>query len=157
MDPASSSEYNPTQVNGHGFDFFDQQNFSLGMYSGGPSNRTTHLTEPSEYSTSLGATSYALPIPPQLPALTCALDFSSAPTGSFGDHQWSGDGVGPSSVTEDMEEPEVGRNVVKVEVASMKTKMRSAARRMKEANFTCPLPGCGDTFTKRHNMNSEYA
>lgn len=43
----------------------------------------------------------------------------------------------------------------KVHVASNKIIAASNARRLNQASFECPVPGCPSTFTARHNLKSE--
>ncbi|TBU47672.1 hypothetical protein BD309DRAFT_855511 [Dichomitus squalens] len=42
--------------------------------------------------------------------------------------------------------------VEKQQVTTSATQAASASRRRNEANFTCPVPGCGSTFTRRFNL-----
>ncbi|KAJ7594289.1 hypothetical protein C8J56DRAFT_926385 [Mycena floridula] len=42
--------------------------------------------------------------------------------------------------------------VEKVTVTTSATQLASASRRRNEANFVCPVPGCGSTFTRRFNL-----
>ncbi|ESK96572.1 transcriptional regulator prz1 [Moniliophthora roreri MCA 2997] len=42
--------------------------------------------------------------------------------------------------------------VEKQQVTTSATQLASASRRRNEAQFTCPVPGCGSTFTRRFNL-----
>ncbi|KAI0630336.1 hypothetical protein C8Q77DRAFT_1042083, partial [Trametes polyzona] len=42
--------------------------------------------------------------------------------------------------------------VEKQQVTTSATQAASASRRRNEANFVCPVPGCGSTFTRRFNL-----
>ncbi|KAH7874621.1 hypothetical protein F5879DRAFT_929990 [Lentinula edodes] len=42
--------------------------------------------------------------------------------------------------------------VEKQQVTTSATQLASASRRRNEANFACPVPGCGSTFTRRFNL-----
>jgi hypothetical protein len=42
--------------------------------------------------------------------------------------------------------------VEKQKVTSEATSLASAHRRTNEAQFNCPVPGCGSTFTRRFNL-----
>lgn len=42
--------------------------------------------------------------------------------------------------------------VEKQQVTTSATQAASASRRRNEANFICPVPGCGSTFTRRFNL-----
>ncbi|KAF9010526.1 hypothetical protein BDQ17DRAFT_1346385 [Cyathus striatus] len=42
--------------------------------------------------------------------------------------------------------------VEKQQVTTSATQLASASRRRNEANFKCPVPGCGSTFTRRFNL-----
>ena len=42
--------------------------------------------------------------------------------------------------------------VEKVQVTTNATQAASASRRRNDANFACPVPGCGSTFTRRFNL-----
>lgn len=42
--------------------------------------------------------------------------------------------------------------VEKQQVTTSATQAASASRRRNEANFQCPVPGCGSTFTRRFNL-----
>ncbi|KAI0081325.1 hypothetical protein K474DRAFT_1682140 [Panus rudis PR-1116 ss-1] len=42
--------------------------------------------------------------------------------------------------------------VEKQTVTTSATQAASASRRRNEANFICPVPGCGSTFTRRFNL-----
>ncbi|KAI0695452.1 hypothetical protein BC835DRAFT_1273266 [Cytidiella melzeri] len=42
--------------------------------------------------------------------------------------------------------------VEKQQVTTSATQAASASRRRNEANFRCPVPGCGSTFTRRFNL-----
>ncbi|KAF9075429.1 hypothetical protein BDP27DRAFT_1315003 [Rhodocollybia butyracea] len=42
--------------------------------------------------------------------------------------------------------------VEKQQVTTSATQLASANRRRNEANFACPVPGCGSTFTRRFNL-----
>lgn len=42
--------------------------------------------------------------------------------------------------------------VEKQQVTTSATQAASASRRRNEANFACPVPGCGSTFTRRFNL-----
>ncbi|THV02435.1 hypothetical protein K435DRAFT_653448 [Dendrothele bispora CBS 962.96] len=42
--------------------------------------------------------------------------------------------------------------VEKQQVTTSATQIASASRRRNEANFACPVPGCGSTFTRRFNL-----
>lgn len=46
--------------------------------------------------------------------------------------------------------------VEKVTVTTSATQLASASRRRNEANFLCPVPGCGSTFTRRFNLRGTY-
>lgn len=47
--------------------------------------------------------------------------------------------------------------VEKQQVTTSATQAASASRRRNEANFVCPVPGCGSTFTRRFNLRGEPA
>lgn len=64
-------------------------------------------------------------------------------------------GAGPS--TDPYELPAVTRlppiqQVERHQVTTSATQTASANRRRNEANFHCPVPGCGSTFTRRFNL-----
>ncbi|KAM6502031.1 hypothetical protein JOM56_002008 [Amanita muscaria] len=42
--------------------------------------------------------------------------------------------------------------VEKLQVTTSATQVASASRRRNEAHFSCPVPGCGSTFTRRFNL-----
>lgn len=42
--------------------------------------------------------------------------------------------------------------VEKQQVTTSATQAASASRRRNQANFLCPVPGCGSTFTRRFNL-----
>lgn len=46
--------------------------------------------------------------------------------------------------------------VEKVTVTTSATQLASASRRRNEANFVCPVPGCGSTFTRRFNLRGTF-
>ena len=48
--------------------------------------------------------------------------------------------------------PIVSLNVTKQTVTSERTAGASHRRRKQDANFTCPVPGCGSTFTRSFNL-----
>ncbi len=47
--------------------------------------------------------------------------------------------------------------VEKQQVTTSATQAASASRRRNEANFVCPVPGCGSTFTRRFNLRGMSA
>lgn len=47
--------------------------------------------------------------------------------------------------------------VEKQQVTTSATQLASASRRRNEANFVCPVPGCGSTFTRRFNLRGKSA
>ena len=47
--------------------------------------------------------------------------------------------------------------VEKQQVTTSATQAASASRRRNEANFVCPVPGCGSTFTRRFNLRGVSA
>lgn len=47
--------------------------------------------------------------------------------------------------------------VEKQQVTTSATQAASASRRRNEANFVCPVPGCGSTFTRRFNLRGASA
>ena len=125
------------------------------FYAGRQSDSATHLIGPMlnpGLSTFQGAFNDALLREPMMS--TAAL---LPPASAFENHRCFGDGAGPSYVNNGIrvEERAIGMDVLKIEVASTKMKQKSASRRKMEANYMCPLPGCDDTFTKKHNLNSE--
>ena len=44
----------------------------------------------------------------------------------------------------------------KASVTSDKSRRASDSRRRHEAKYTCPLEGCNDNFTRKHNLDSEH-
>lgn len=83
-----------------------------------------------------------------------------APASAFKSHRFFKGGAGPSSAIDDeirVEEHANGMYILKTEVASTKMKEKSASRRKMEAKYMCLLPDCSDTFTKKHNLNSEHS
>lgn len=46
--------------------------------------------------------------------------------------------------------------VEKQQVTTSATQAASASRRRNEANFQCPVPGCGSTFTRRFNLRGAF-
>jgi hypothetical protein len=48
-------------------------------------------------------------------------------------------------------------NVARPHVTTSATQAASATRRTSEATFTCPVPGCGSTFTRHFNLKGEFS
>jgi uncharacterized Zn-finger protein len=46
--------------------------------------------------------------------------------------------------------------VARPHVTTTATQAASATRRTSEATFTCPVPGCGSTFTRHFNLKGEF-
>ncbi|KAI0093243.1 hypothetical protein BDY19DRAFT_882273 [Irpex rosettiformis] len=65
-----------------------------------------------------------------------------------GSPSWAG--IGGSSSTGTRLPPIL--QVEKQQVTTSATQAASASRRRNEANFQCPVPGCGSTFTRRFNL-----
>jgi len=89
-----------------------------------------------------------LPPPPAPPADVPAQDPAAAPSDE-----------GPSTGAGANHYPAVGitrlppiMQVEKQQVTTSATQLASASRRRNEANFSCPVPGCGSTFTRRFNL-----
>lgn len=163
---AQSSYSGRSSPDAHGTNNSNLEGISSVPHDWGSSDRTTHVACPiinPTYSTFLG------------PAIRARAhsNFLREPAGSNGalgvgsaahspsrDHSWFGNEMDPSpAVAHEMplEDRDIGRDVFKLEVASQKSKLKSAGRRRTEAKFKCPLPGCSDTFTKQHNLKSERA
>lgn len=149
--------------------WYDSQGLGLldvrpGPYDEDQGDRATHppglMSDPGP---SIFPGAFIDPRAPSSPWIGCGvsprlLGVESAPVGTSPDHSWLGAGVGPSSAAQvgmPEDEAAIPVDVVKPEVASAKTKERSADRRTVEAKYSCHLPGCDGTFTKRHNLNSE--
>ncbi|KIK66750.1 hypothetical protein GYMLUDRAFT_37876 [Collybiopsis luxurians FD-317 M1] len=76
-------------------------------------------------------------------------------TSSSGYSSYSAESTGSNMYSLAQAESNPSRNP---QVASRKTRLASAKRRRKEARFHCSVPGCGGSFTARHNLlNHENA
>lgn len=64
---------------------------------------------------------------------------------------WSGIGGGSAPSSSGTRLPPI-LQVEKQQVTTSATQAASASRRRNEANFQCPVPGCGSTFTRRFNL-----
>lgn len=62
-------------------------------------------------------------------------------------------GIGTMS----MDTSSVPPHVAKVNVTTPSTADASQKRRKQPANFQCPVPGCGSTFTRHFNLKGEWA
>lgn len=75
---------------------------------------------------------------------------SSSSLSLLSSQAWSGIG-GASSSSSGTRLPPI-LQVEKQQVTTSATQAASASRRRNEANFQCPVPGCGSTFTRRFNL-----
>lgn len=76
---------------------------------------------------------------------------SSSSLSMLSSPSWAG--IGGSSSTGTRLPPIL--QVEKQQVTTSATQAASASRRRNEANFQCPVPGCGSTFTRRFNLRGQ--
>jgi hypothetical protein len=77
---------------------------------------------------------------------------SSLPLSLIPSQSWAG--INPSSSSATRLPPIL--QVEKQQVTTSATQAASASRRRNEANFQCPVPGCGSTFTRRFNLRGMF-
>ncbi|KIK67221.1 hypothetical protein GYMLUDRAFT_37299 [Collybiopsis luxurians FD-317 M1] len=92
-----------------------------------------------------------LPLSPQSLSASAIQDPASPNLIEGGPSSGVGANHYPSSATGVPRLPPI-LQVEKQQVTTSATQLASASRRRNEANFACPVPGCGSTFTRRFNL-----